>query len=307
VTPLALSGYARQFWEALPRGDSLETVVWARRHRGIVRLLVLHAVGVPLFGIISGVQEWLGVSGGVVLLGCALLALKPSLSARVRAAYVTVGLILASALLVHLSGGYIEAHFHFFVMMAVIVLYQDWFPFLLAIISVVVDHGIIGTLVPAIVYNHPEAQHHPWTWALVHGAFILAECAALLVYWRVNETVQVELYKEKERAEAASHAKSQFLANMSHEIRTPMNGVLGMAELLSVTSLTEKQRRYVDQIRGSGNHLLFRPFSVCLPVLGSRCRIPELGFRPQRSPPSFKSFLRQTHPPQENTAGLDWV
>jgi len=35
-----------------------------------------------------------------------------------------------------------------------------------------------------------------------------------------------------------------------------MNGVLGMAELLSHTPLTEKQRRYVDQIRGSGDDLL---------------------------------------------------
>jgi signal transduction histidine kinase len=157
---------------------------------------------------------------------------------------------------VHLSGGYIEAHFHFFVMMAVIVLYQDWVPFLLALISLVVDHGLIGTLAPTLVYNHSEAQHHPWIWALIHGGFILAECAALLVYWRVNETVQADLFKEKERAEAASKAKSQFLANMSHEIRTPMNGVLGMAELLAHTPLTEKQRRYVDQIRGSGGDLL---------------------------------------------------
>jgi signal transduction histidine kinase len=256
VTPLTLSGYARQFWEALPRGDSLETVEWARRHRGIAWLLGLHAAGVPLFGIISGVHVWLGLGGGAVLLGCTILALQPSLSARVKAAYVTVGLILASTLLVHLSGGYIEAHFHFFVMMAVIVLYQDWVPFLLALISLVVDHGLIGTLAPTLVYNHSEAQHHPWIWALIHGGFILAECAALLVYWRVNETVQADLFKEKERAEAASKAKSQFLANMSHEIRTPMNGVLGMAELLAHTPLTEKQRRYVDQIRGSGGDLL---------------------------------------------------
>ena len=92
-------------------------------------------------------------------------------------------MILASSLVVHLSGGFIESHFHFFVMMAVIVLYQDWMPFLLALILVVVDHGIIGTLAPMMVYNHSSAQHHPWTWALVHGGFIVAECAALLVYW----------------------------------------------------------------------------------------------------------------------------
>ncbi|OYT20411.1 MAG: hypothetical protein CCU26_06740 [Nitrospira sp. UW-LDO-01] len=213
-------------------------------------------MGVPLFSLMTGLYVWPGFVGGGLLAACAILALTPSLGARFRAALATGGLILASTLLVHLSGGYIESHFHFCVMMAVIVLYQDWVPFLLALISIVVDHGIIGTLAPTMVYNHVGAQYHPWIWALIHGGFILAECAALLVYWRVNETAQGDLYKEKERAEAASKAKSQFLANMSHEIRTPMNGVLGMAELLSHTPLTEKQRRYVDQIRGSGDDLL---------------------------------------------------
>ncbi|MDH5740351.1 MAG: ATP-binding protein, partial [Nitrospira sp.] len=65
-----------------------------------------------------------------------------------------------------------------------------------------------------------------------------------------------DLSREKENAETASRAKSQFLANMSHEIRTPMNGVLGMAELLLLTNLSDKQRRYAEQIRGSGTQLL---------------------------------------------------
>lgn len=251
-----LQRHVTRLWQDLPQGHSLESDEWARRHRGIVWLLWLHAVAVPVFGVWEGHYPMLGFVGGAILAGLAALAMSGVLTSRMRGAVATIGLIFASALVVHLSGGYIESHFHFFVMMAVIVLYQDWMPFLLALISVVVDHGVIGTVVPTLVYNHPGAQHHPWTWALIHGGFIVAECAALLVYWRVNETAQVALSHERDRAEAASKAKSQFLANMSHEIRTPMNGVLGMAELLSLTQLTDKQRRYVEQIRGSGGQLL---------------------------------------------------
>lgn len=245
-----------RLWHALPKGHSLDDEAWFPRHRGIVWFLWMHAVGVPVFGFLMDRYVLLGSIGGLILTGLAGLATSRALANRFRAAVATVGLILASTLLVHLSGGFIEAHFHFFVMMAVIVLYQDWMPFLVALIAVVVDHGVIGTLAPTMVYNHSTAQHHPWHWALIHGGFILAESAALLIYWRVNETVQVDLSREKEKAEAASRAKSQFLANMSHEIRTPMNGVLGMAELLLLTNLTDKQRHYAEQIRGSGTQLL---------------------------------------------------
>jgi len=65
-----------------------------------------------------------------------------------------------------------------------------------------------------------------------------------------------ELIKAKEKAEESDKLKSTFLANMSHEIRTPMNGILGFAELLKVTKLSNEQLEYINIIEKSGNRLL---------------------------------------------------
>ncbi len=71
-----------------------------------------------------------------------------------------------------------------------------------------------------------------------------------------RKQMMTELETAKEKAFAASRAKSKFLANMSHEVRTPMNGVIGMLQLLQMTPLSEEQEEYVRTASISGESLL---------------------------------------------------
>jgi diguanylate cyclase (GGDEF)-like protein len=171
----------------VPAGRGLPSEVWARRHRGIVTLLWLHVPVLLVWGLVNAptaAHALIDLAPAVV--GAAGASAKV-FSKLVRSALATFGLVASSALLVHLSGGVIEMHFHFFVVIGVITLYQEWIPFVLAIVFVVLHHGVVGVLHAQDVYNHPDALQRPWLWAAIHGAFVLMASVAHILSWRLNE------------------------------------------------------------------------------------------------------------------------
>ena len=80
-----------------------------------------------------------------------------------------MGLLAASATLIDISGGLIEMHFMFFVVIVVLTLYEDWLPFLLAVAFVLIHHGIMGTLDPRAVFADQREWRNPWAWATLHA------------------------------------------------------------------------------------------------------------------------------------------
>ncbi len=177
----------------LPEGRVLPDREWKVRHKGILILVWFHALGIVVVGIYKGFGPVQSLAEGSVVAAIAILANRKHISRSYRSAVSSLGLVTSSAILVQLSGGYIEAHFHFFVMLAVIAIYQDWTPFLLAILFVAVEHGLTGQFVPTAVYNHTDAFHHPWKWAVIHAAFVLAESVALLAGWLISEKARARV------------------------------------------------------------------------------------------------------------------
>ncbi len=177
----------QSFWAwlraLLPEGLQLPKPTWEARHRTVLWVMALHAVGLAGFGLYEGWPPATSLGEGALIGALTAVAAYPRLGRRFRSATAALAAVSSSAILVQFSGGYIEAHFHFFVMVALIALYQDWVPFLLCILYVAADHGVVGTLLPQWVYNHPDAVAHPWKWAVIHASLVLAECAALLAMW----------------------------------------------------------------------------------------------------------------------------
>ncbi|HJR44530.1 MAG TPA: PAS domain S-box protein, partial [Actinomycetota bacterium] len=207
----------------LPQGIPLAEDIWATRHRALLVILWLHAVAIPGYAVARGYGLLHSLFEGSLIILPAFAASQKELSKTIRMAAVTLGLVTSSAIMVHLSGGLIEAHFHFFVMVAVITLYQAWIPFLLAIGYVVLHHGIMGAVDPSSVFNHAAALEHPWKWAAVHGLFISGASAAGLAAWRLNEDAQNSLTRsfekqiEREQLHLRQQAEAQQAIKESQE------------------------------------------------------------------------------------------
>ncbi|MHB8242540.1 MAG: bifunctional diguanylate cyclase/phosphohydrolase [Solirubrobacteraceae bacterium] len=194
---------------ALPEGGSLPLEDWRRRHAGITALLWLNVVGVLIYALSDGRASLVHrIDSAIALSVFAVLAGTPRLSRKLRTICASLGLLIAAALFIHDSGGLLEWHFYFFLLIIVLTLYEDWMPFLLAVGFVLIHHGVLGTLEPHGVFDRADEWAHPWKWAAIHAAFVAGAGVAALVTWRLNEDVRAEMRAAHEQLAQASETDS---------------------------------------------------------------------------------------------------
>ena len=110
--------------------------------------------------------------------------------------------------------------------------------------------------------EHREVRNFEATFCGVSGIVFPALVSAVAIelggnWCSLSITRDItDLEAARQKALAASTAKTEFLSSMSHEIRTPMNAILGMADLMGESDLDAEQRRYLDTIISNGNALL---------------------------------------------------
>ena len=227
---------------ALPRGNSLDDHAWNRRHRLLLWLLAAHAPALTVVGLAGAVGTG-DIVAELAVVGAGVSAGVLAHSRLVRAVCVTLALVASASMLVHFTAGMPEAHFHFFVLLGFIALYQDWRPYLVAVTFVVLGHGVLGALAPGSVFGPGGGQERPWLWAAIHGGFVLAACVAHVLFWKHTEAQQeaAEAYYARlydgERAvvarlRQAQTVKDELVSVVSHEFRTPLTAIQGFARTL---------------------------------------------------------------------------
>jgi signal transduction histidine kinase len=230
-------------FDYLPRGNALSDSEFKVRHQFLQWVLLLHLPGLLVFGLFRGFS--LNECVEAIVVPAAFLVLSRLLQSRRFAALaLTAGLSTCSVVLVVLSGGAIEAHFHFFVTIGLIALYQDWVPFLWNIGFTVLSHGIGSLLLPDDLFAHLAGQHRPWTWALIHGIAVLAASVGvmmLLAFTENDHQRTVEL-----RAELVEGNRKRFTADLLVNLaRRNQNLIYRQLELLN---RLEDHERDADQL-----------------------------------------------------------
>jgi PAS domain S-box-containing protein len=136
------------------------------------------------------VWQALLLGGTIVALPVWLILHRPgSMPTRLS---VAVGQALISAMLIHLTGGRIETHFHVFCSLAVLAFYRDWRVLVLATVTVLFDHVVRGILFPQSVFGTPLVS---WWRPLEHGSWAILEDAVLLlsINYSLRESADVAL------------------------------------------------------------------------------------------------------------------
>lgn len=216
---------------------------WRQADRALALLLIIQwlaGIGLALW---LTPRTWVGqasevhlhvwaaiVLGGIIALSAAALAWFHSGQTVTRHA-IAIAQMFASGLLIHLTGGRIETHFHIFGSLAFLTFYRDWKVIVTASLMVVVDHVLRGVYWPKSVFGTDVVSHWRWLehagWVVFEDVFFIYSClrSRQLIAAASVQSAQVEIGAErideavKERTRELAETNVRLQANIEERQR----------------------------------------------------------------------------------------
>lgn len=158
---------------------------------------------------------------------------------------VAIGQMLTSALLIHLSGGRIETHFHVFGSLAFLAFYRDWKVLVTATTVVAVDHWFRGVYAPQSVYGVLASS--PWRW-VEHAGWVIFEDIVLVSYCAAGMREMRGLAEKQAELEQVNAEVESRVEQRTRELSASETLARDTARMLEQAnaSLKEKQQELVE-------------------------------------------------------------
>jgi len=248
-------------------------------------LMVLQWVGAVLTAAILSPKTWTGTHSAIhphvwaaIFLGGIVTALPIGLALTYPTRVVTrhvvaAGQMLMSALLIHITGGRVETHFHVFGSLAILAFYRDWRVLVTASLIVYFDHVVRGYYWPQSVYGVLNAS--PWR-AVEHAWWVLFEVAFLMIaihqsvremdliadrqmkLQSFNTQIEAEVKARTSELRAINRQMETFCYSMSHDLKAPLRGIQLFSQLLVADhgdQLVESAKDCVNRIQDSASKM----------------------------------------------------
>src|SRR5882762_5738086 len=248
-------------------------------------LMLLQWVGAIATAAIVSPRTWSGTASSVhihvwasIILGGIITVVPVGLALAYPTLVLTrhvvaAGQMLMSALLIHITGGRVETHFHVFGSLAILAFYRDWRILITAATVVYIDHVVRGYYWPQSVYGVLNAT--PWR-AVEHAWWVGFEVVFLTIAIRqslremfliaerqvqlhsVNAEIEAEVKERTAELSTINKQMETFCYSMSHDLKAPLRGIQSFSSILVEDcgeTLNDQAKQYVSRIQEAAGRM----------------------------------------------------
>jgi signal transduction histidine kinase len=226
--------------------NAYQTGLWKKTDRLFAALLMLQWVACAALAAWISPWTWEGLQrhvnphiwlslwlGGLIAALPIYLALAQPGKTSTRMV-IGVAQMLHSALLIHLSGGRIETHFHIFGSLAFLSFYREWRVLIPATLVVALDHALRGIFWPESVFGTVAASH--WRW-VEHAGWVIFE-DIFLVWACVRGTAELALLASRQAELESINTRVELeVARKTSELETVTQQLIGSARLAGMAEV----------------------------------------------------------------------